>query len=261
MSYLMESHREGERLKKQEAANPSELRLRAAGLQEGMRALDAGCGAGAVTEVMGRMVGSAGSVVGMDRSGERLEEARRTRAQRNVEYLRGDVCDTRLPAGTFDFVWSQYVLEYLPQPSLAIDEALRLLAPGGRLAIVEIDGSGLANHPFPAELEAGYRALMNAVAQTGFDLFVGRKLFHLFKNAGLVDVTVRLEPMYVVAGRADDRLIEDWRQRLATLAPLGERALGGREAYERFSAEYLALLGRDDVLNYSVQLITEGRKP
>lgn len=260
MTYLMESEREGERLKRQEEANPSAERLRATGLVAGMRALDAGCGAGAVTEVMGRLVGT-GSVLGLDRSGERVEEARRTRARENVEYRVGDVTATGLADASFDYVWSQYVFEYLPRPQAGLAELIRVVKPGGRIVVADVDGAGLANHPFPSELEAQFRKVQDTLAKAGLDLFVGRKLFHLFKQAGLEDVRVHVHPMYVAAGPADERLVTDWEQRFAAIAAAAAPALGGEAAYQQFAGDYLQLLRSADTLKYSLVLVTEGRKP
>lgn len=257
----MESEAEGQRLKQQEQANPSQARLKATGLTSGMRALDAGCGSGAVTDVMAQLVTDAGSVVGMDRSEERLAEARSTRARANVDYVRGDVCDTKLPSSSFDYVWSQFVLEYLPAPERAIEEFARVLKPGGKLVISDVDGAGLANHPFPEALEDQLRTLLKAVERTGFDLFIGRKMFHLFTSKGFTAVRVHLHPLYIAAGPADERLVADWRQRFEALAPVGTSALGGPEAYRRFSEDYLAMLRREDALKYALVLITEGVRP
>jgi hypothetical protein len=49
--------------------------------------------------------------------------------------------------------------------------------------------------------------------------------------------------------------------RFQTLHPLGVQAFGTAEAYQRFTAEYLATLANPDALKYSVVLTTVGTTP
>ncbi len=259
--YLMESEVEARRLAEQARALPVHQHLVATGLSEGMAALDAGCGPGLITSLMGSLVGPRGSVVGLDLHPQRLEEARAACAHLpQCRFERGDVRQTGLPDASFDYVWSQYVFEYLPDPVPALAELLRVTRPGGRVVVADVDGLGLHNWPFPPEVEEGCRTFMAALAAAKFDLFVGRKMFHLYRQAGLEDVRVHLAPVWVVAGAADARLLQDWTLRFSTLEPVVAPAFGSVEAYRAFSARYLALLSDPDALKYAVLLITEGRK-
>ena len=52
-----------------------ELLIRA-GIQPGMRVADFGCGTGMVTQLLAELVGPAGEVIGIDFSGDQLEQAR-----------------------------------------------------------------------------------------------------------------------------------------------------------------------------------------
>jgi ubiquinone/menaquinone biosynthesis C-methylase UbiE len=258
----MESEEEARRLVAQAQAHPVLPHLVATGLSEGQHALDAGCGPGVITSVMAHRVGPSGRVVGLDLSPERLAEARAWCAPLSqCDFVQADIRTSGLPDASFDYVWSQFVLEYLPRPEVAVAELLRVTRPGGRVVVSEIDGVGLFNWPMSPVVQEGIPQFLKALASTGFDIHVGRKLYHLFRHAGLTDVRVHVSPLWVVAGVADARLVQDWSIRLQTLEPLAAPTFGGLDAYRQFSQAYLDLLCDGDALKYSVLLVTEGRKP
>lgn len=262
MTYLMESAAEGERLLAQERQNPSRQRVVEAGVRRGMRVLDAGCGAGAVTAHLLELAGPDGHVTAFDASAERVALARQALGsppQLSLEVRR--LPETGLPAAAFDFAWSQFVFEYLGDPSAALGELVRLVRPGGTVAVAEIDGYGLGVWPVSPALEAGLTRFQQALVRAGFDLFVGRKLFSLFRRAGLADVRVQLSSFHVTAGPAEPAMLEDWRIRFDALAPVGRGAFGDAGAWERFTTEYLDLLANPDALKYAVVLTTVGTRP
>jgi SAM-dependent methyltransferase len=259
--YLMESEQEALRLTEQAKALPVYGHLLTTGLAPGMRALDVGCGPGVISAVMAQVVGPQGSVQGLDFSPQRLAEARAHCASLpQCSFLEGDLRKMPLAEDTFDYVWCQYVLEYMSDVAGALAELIRVTRPGGRVVVSDVDGLGQQNWPFPPELEEGTRKLIAALSAQGLDLQVGRKMFHLFRRAGLEQVRVHLAPLWIVAGAADARLLSDWRQRFATLEPLAAPAFGGTAAYRAYCEQYLALLSDPDALKYAVLLITEGQK-
>jgi ubiquinone/menaquinone biosynthesis C-methylase UbiE len=261
-SYLMDSERETQRLLEQARALPVRNHLRSTGLAEGMAALDAGCGPGLITAMMADMVGAGGSVVGLDMSDQRLAQARSLCSSLpQCRFVQADVGQTGLAEGSFDYVWSQFVFEYLKAPEQALAELIRVTRPGGRVVVADVDGPGDLNWPCPEDLQEGIRKLAAAAASaSGLDVYVGRKLFHLFRRAGLIQVRVHLVPLYVVAGTADVRQMEDWTTRFQALEPLAIPAFGSLAAYREFARRYLAMLGDPDTLKYAVLLITEGQK-
>lgn len=260
MSYLMESAREGKRLQEQENANPSTVRLLQAGLKRGHRAVDIGCGSGAVMPAILDLVGPEGAVIGIDASEDRVAEARRlVGGARNAIAQVGSLPRTGLPDASFDFSWSQFVFEYLREPEAALAEMIRVTKPGGTVAVAEIDGYGLAFWPRPPVIEEGLPLLLRALESSGFDLFVGRKLFTLFRKVGLADVRVHLSPFHISAG-ADERLHADYTQRFEVLAPLAIKTFGDERRYREFTQAYLSLLADPDALKYSVVLTTTGRR-
>jgi ArsR family transcriptional regulator len=101
------------------------------------RLVDIGTGTGRMIELLG--VGAA-STLGVDRSPGMLRMARSKLAQAglaNVELRQGDMYALPLAGGSADVVILHQVLHYAQQPAAAIGEAARLLAPGGRLLIVD----------------------------------------------------------------------------------------------------------------------------
>jgi ubiquinone/menaquinone biosynthesis C-methylase UbiE len=258
MSYMMESTREGKRLQEQENANPSSVRLLQAGLRRGMHVVDVGCGSGAVMPAILDVVGGEGSVMGFDPSAERVEEARKLVPSAQVKV--GSLPKLDAPDASFDFSWSQFVFEYLREPEAALREMIRITRPGGTVAVADVDGIGLAFWPRPAVVEAGTAAFMRALESTGFDFYVGRKLFTWFKQAGLQDVHVHLSSLYVSAG-PDVRLHADYQQRFEVLAPLAVKTFGDERKYWEFANAFLALLLDPDALKYAVVLTVAGRKP
>ena len=100
------------------------------------RLIDIGTGTGRMIELFGR---GADSALGVDRSPEMLRLARVKLAQAGLEaeLRQGDMYALALPAASADTVIIHQVLHYAQQPSAAVAEAARLLAPRGRLLIVD----------------------------------------------------------------------------------------------------------------------------
>lgn len=100
------------------------------------RLVDIGTGTGRMIELFGR---DADHALGVDRSPEmlRLARVKLTEAGLDAELRQGDMYALPLAAGTADTVILHQVLHYAQNPSAAVAEAARLLAPGGRLLIAD----------------------------------------------------------------------------------------------------------------------------
>lgn len=97
---------------------------------------DLGCGTGQVAAALAPFVAK---VVAVDRSGEMLQTARRRlRDFVNVDVRRGELEALPLDNHALDAATLLLVLHHVPDPGAALQEAARVLAPGGRLLICDM---------------------------------------------------------------------------------------------------------------------------
>ena len=97
------------------------------------RALDSGCGAGALAFALAPYVGS---VVGVDLS-EDLIVAGQALAPPNCELVVGDATALPFEYGSFDIVGCMRVLHHARRPELIVSELARVTRPGGRILLVD----------------------------------------------------------------------------------------------------------------------------
>jgi ubiquinone/menaquinone biosynthesis C-methylase UbiE len=258
----MEHEREADRLEQKTDAELSRRHLELAGVSPGMRVLEAGSGTGAVSRVAAAMVGPSGRVVGLDASPGRSAEGRRRAAEAglaHLDFVAGEVTAPPLREASFDLAWSRFLFGYLPDPDAALAALVRLVRPGGRVVVGEVDGHGLWHWPVPPRV-AEVLPRFEAILGRAFDPFAGRKLYHRFRRAGLAQVRAHVLPYHLYTDGLPERQRLNWRLKLENLRPLGAKALGA-EGWEAFARDYLAMLEDPDTLTYSVVVFAEGTRP
>jgi SAM-dependent methyltransferase len=105
--------------------------------QPGERVLDVACGTGIVARQVAPLVGSGGSVTGLDLRPGMLAVARSRPAPAGatIKWQEGDASELPASDGAFDLVLSQQGLQFFPDRLAALREMRRVLAPGGRVAL------------------------------------------------------------------------------------------------------------------------------
>lgn len=127
----------------------------ALGARPGDRILDVGCGPGFAIAELVDQVGSTGSIVGVDRSPQMLATAaRRCAAFPNVTLHEADVAALPLDDAAFDRALCVQVLEFVPDVAAALGELHRVVRPGGRVVVWDVDWSTVSWHsPEPARMQ------------------------------------------------------------------------------------------------------------
>jgi demethylmenaquinone methyltransferase/2-methoxy-6-polyprenyl-1,4-benzoquinol methylase len=106
-----------------------------AGLGRGMKAVDVGVGTGLVARQAALLVGDPRLVTGVDPSPGMLENAQ---VPEGVQLLEGCAESIPLPDASVDFLSMGYALRHVDDLQAAFREFRRVLAPGGKLCILEI---------------------------------------------------------------------------------------------------------------------------
>ena len=171
----------------------------AAGITAGSKVIDIGAGPGFATLDLADIVGPAGRVVAVERSGRFLgllgEEVAR-RGLRSVELVELDLMHDHLPASGFDAAWCRWVACFVPDPQLLVTRMAEALRPGGRAVFHEY--SEYATYrllPPPPGSRCAVEGFVQAVFESwraqGGEPDIARALPRLLAEAGLELASVR----------------------------------------------------------------------
>lgn len=167
--------------------------LEHAALQPGERVLDVACGTGIVARRAASRVGETGQVAGLDMSPAMLAvaAAQAAASRTPIRWHEGNATALPWPEGSFDVVFCQHGLQFVPDRATAVREMYRVLAPGGRVLVMALQA--LALHPvFEVLVEsvARHLALPVAAFMTPFALCDAEEFQGLFAEAGFAAVQV-----------------------------------------------------------------------
>jgi arsenite methyltransferase len=132
----------------------------ALGAQPGQRVLDIGCGPGFYVSEIADRVGKSGAVVGVDISAEMLSLAkRRCEGHANIAFHEASATALPVDDSSFDAGLSVQVLEHISDVDAALAEMHRVLRPGARLVLWDVDWSTVSWHSEdPARMSRVLRA-------------------------------------------------------------------------------------------------------
>lgn len=136
-------------------------------LRPGEVVVDLGCGGGLDVFLAAAKVGPTGKAIGIDMTAEMLELARKNAAQgrdgrpiTNVEFHHANIDSLPLPDASVDCVISNCVINLATDKAAVFQEIVRVLKPGGRLAVSDI----ALKQPLPTELGQDLLAYVGCIA-------------------------------------------------------------------------------------------------
>jgi ubiquinone/menaquinone biosynthesis C-methylase UbiE len=166
--------------------------------QLGERVLDIACGTGIVARNVVPLVGSRGTVIGLDVNPDMIDTARAA-AERDhlaIEWHTSPAEQLLFPDKHFDLILCQFGLMFFTDKQGALKEMHRVLKKGGRLVLSA--WQGLDRHPFYQTLHAvSQRHFGKSSVEAVFSLGNADKLRKLLTNSGFQQVEI--EPMSLTA--------------------------------------------------------------
>ncbi|EUA68645.1 ubiE/COQ5 methyltransferase family protein [Mycobacterium xenopi 4042] len=190
---------------------------RYAGARRGLRPGD-------VSFVAARLVGSTGTVLGVD-AADIVELATSRAAEQglsNVRFQRSSIAEIALDEPV-DAVIGRLILMHLPDPVGALRQLATLVRPGGLIAFSEIDTTAATSAPDLPLLRAVRDGIAGAFTGMGLDPAFGATLHTLFRHAGLGEPRLTLgAPVGTIADPEPlSYVVETWRSLLPVARQLG----------------------------------------
>ena len=189
----------------------------------GSQVLEAGCGIGAQTILLAKNSPGAHitsvdiSPVSIRAAKEKIQNA----GLQNVTFQVADLYCLPFPEERFDHIFVCFVLEHLPDPSLALARLRPLLKPGGSLTVIEGDHGSAFFHPDNQEARKAIQCLIDLQNTSGGNALIGRQLYPLVTGAGFSAVSVSPRFVYVDASHQD--LVEGFTKQTFTAMVDGVR--------------------------------------
>jgi hypothetical protein len=141
------------------------------------------CGPGNFTHVFAGALTGDGLAVGLDASAPMLARAVRENLVPRVAYLRADARRMPFPDASFDAVCCYAALYLVPEPFTVLVEMLRVLAPGGRIAL-------MTSYRGSWEPQRAVRTMLGWAS--GVRMFDRDELTGILRASGLVDIQQQL---------------------------------------------------------------------
>jgi ubiquinone/menaquinone biosynthesis C-methylase UbiE len=202
------------------------------GVRPGSRVLDVGCGPIGILKLLSEYVGPQGVVVGVERE-SRFAELARSEAARygleNVKIVEADALASGLDKESFDVVHERLVMVNVPERRQLLSEMVSLVAPGGSIALEDIDNVSWLCEPEHPSWVALIGVFHQVFRAGGGDPYIGRRLPTLLREAGVLDIRARLHAELPEPGQYRRThlisLLDSIREKVLTMGLMGEHEL------------------------------------
>ena len=240
---------------------PSTLALLdSVGVAPEARCLDVGCGGGHVAIELGRRVGPAGHVVGIDLDDDLLEVARTEAAAQRLDHVSFRVAAVEdLAASGFDLAWARMLFMHLRDPTRVAASMVAAVRPGGIVAVEDLNFSGSFTYPSCPAYDRRVAWYRETVRRRGGDADLGLRLPALLTSVGLTDIRVRVvQPAFLDGPHKHLQEVSMLKQKSAVVAA----GVATAADYDAANAELLAFTADPTTLVAAPRMIQAwGRRP
>jgi len=166
-----------------------QLILREVNFASNQSLLEIGCGAGAVLGIIGKAF-PALKLTGIDREPSQIAYATQHLSQLGLkgDLKVGDAGNLPFPDGSFDHVYAIWFLEHLNNPIEILQQAHKVLKPGGTITLTETDYRSIIVTPESADYRYLLDCLSELLIQAGGDPYTGPQLGLMLLEAGFQQV-------------------------------------------------------------------------
>ncbi|MBN1907667.1 MAG: class I SAM-dependent methyltransferase [Deltaproteobacteria bacterium] len=156
-------------------------------IKKGYKVLDAGCGNGYMSKKFTKLVGNAGTIYALDTDKAFIEALKKETAKTSIIAVVGDITSkTPLEDSSLDLIYLSTVFHIFKPAQIEgfIKEVKRLLRPGARLAVININKEETDFGP-PMEMRLSHEELRQKLPFVPKGLFDVGKYFYmqLFENS------------------------------------------------------------------------------
>jgi ubiquinone/menaquinone biosynthesis C-methylase UbiE len=158
-------------------------------LRDGIALLDVGCGPGTITADLARRI-QGGTVVGVDLPSDVIGAAQTDLGTDTLRFEVGDVYALGFADASFDVVFAHQVLQHLGDPVAALREMLRVLRPGGHVAVRDSDYGAFLWSPADPRLSRWMELYHQLTKRNGAEADAGRNIHRWVRSAGFENLQV-----------------------------------------------------------------------
>ncbi len=259
-NYVLENNEEAARLEKQSTQSAYQLKeeLSLIRTKPGDRILDCGCGTGLVARFLAdHTIGT--QIEGCDFSATRIENAReqtKLNLNQNIRYFETSLDAINSESNRYDLITCRYVIEHLSEPEKAVQEFYRVLKNGGKAYVINFDGVLYNLFPMSTELNLMMEILKN---KAPFDLYAGRKIPELLKNAGFKNIQWNI----TAHSFQGEDLLNEYKmnaERLTFAIPLLSQIFGSETKAYRFKKIFLEEMMKPAATLFYNKFVVTGEK-
>ena len=269
--YLMEREDESIRLVRKDRAQATVSQLIDTGIQElgeNPHIVDAGSGAGVVAMWMADITSQTRNDVTislLDGSAERLATAENNLlpySSIGKQFIKCNLEDIPVPNDNVDYLFCRFVFEYLENPTKVFKEFQRIVKPGGKVVIGDLDNNSVSHFPLPSNLQFQLDELVKEIENRKLlDFHAGRKLYSYFYNNNFDAIKAHIYGHHLFYGELSENDEHNWSTKLDQMIRYQDRGdLVLEFDLRAFKLQFMEFLKSPGRFSYTPLVIIEGIK-